>query len=209
MNSKIAEQHRSKPAYIYLRQSTPGQVRHHQESTERQYALREMAMQLGWSETAIRILDRDLGEDGHGDDQAGGLQDLGGGCLDGSSGRSICFGSLATGTLEPGLASTVGAMCPHPDACHRRRWLLRSGRFQRQLGARIEGHHGAGRAPFLARASRAVSSTKPRKASCVFHCPLVLATTSKVASLWTPMKKCGARWHSCFASFAKRVPPML
>ena len=64
MNSKIAEQHRSKPAYIYLRQSTPGQVRHHQESTERQYALREMAMQLGWSETAIRILDRDLGKTG-------------------------------------------------------------------------------------------------------------------------------------------------
>jgi DNA invertase Pin-like site-specific DNA recombinase len=64
MNSKIAEQHRSKPAYIYLRQSTPGQVRHHQESTERQYALREMALQLGWSETAIRILDRDLGKTG-------------------------------------------------------------------------------------------------------------------------------------------------
>jgi hypothetical protein len=29
MNPKIAEHHRSKPAYIYLRQSTPGQVRHH------------------------------------------------------------------------------------------------------------------------------------------------------------------------------------
>ena len=64
MNSKIAEHHRSKPAYIYLRQSTPGQVRHHQESTERQYALREMALQLGWSEPAIRILDRDLGKTG-------------------------------------------------------------------------------------------------------------------------------------------------
>ena len=64
MNSKIAEHHRSKPAYIYLRQSTPGQVRHHQESTERQYALREMALQLGWSEVAIRILDRDLGKTG-------------------------------------------------------------------------------------------------------------------------------------------------
>src|SRR3989454_3611368 len=64
MNSKIAEQHRSKPAYIYLRQSTPGQVRHHQESTERQYALREMAMELGWSESLIRTLDRDLGKTG-------------------------------------------------------------------------------------------------------------------------------------------------
>ena len=37
MNPKIAEHHRSRPAYVYLRQSTPYQVRHHQESTERQY----------------------------------------------------------------------------------------------------------------------------------------------------------------------------
>src|SRR6201987_5405855 len=64
MNSKIAEHHRSKPAYIYLRQSTPGQVRHHQESTERQYALREKALELGWNDPAIRILDRDLGMSG-------------------------------------------------------------------------------------------------------------------------------------------------
>src|SRR5450631_3491935 len=64
MNSKITEQHRSRPAYIYVRQSTNAQVLHHQESTERQYALREMAMQLGWSEPAIRILDRDLGKTG-------------------------------------------------------------------------------------------------------------------------------------------------
>ena len=64
MNSKIAEHHRSKPAYIYLRQSTPGQVRHHQESTERQYALREMALALGWTESLIRTLDRDLGKTG-------------------------------------------------------------------------------------------------------------------------------------------------
>src|ERR1035438_4368804 len=64
MNSKITEQHRSRPAYIYVRQSTNAQVLHHQESTERQYALRAMALELGWSESAIRTLDRDLGMTG-------------------------------------------------------------------------------------------------------------------------------------------------
>jgi DNA invertase Pin-like site-specific DNA recombinase len=64
MNSKITEQHRSKPAYIYLRQSTPAQVLHHQESTERQYALRQKALELGWSEATVRTLDRDLGISG-------------------------------------------------------------------------------------------------------------------------------------------------
>ena len=64
MNPKIAEHHRSRPAYIYLRQSTPSQVRHHQESTERQYALREKALELGWSASRIHMLDRDLGKTG-------------------------------------------------------------------------------------------------------------------------------------------------
>jgi hypothetical protein len=35
MNTRISETHLRKPAYIYLRQSTPGQVLHHRESTER------------------------------------------------------------------------------------------------------------------------------------------------------------------------------
>src|SRR5476651_1012915 len=64
MNTKITPQHLSKPAYIYIRQSTLAQVRHHQESTERQYALREKALALGWQPTAVRILDRDLGQSG-------------------------------------------------------------------------------------------------------------------------------------------------
>ena len=64
MNPKIQEHHRSKPAYIYLRQSTPGQVLHHRESTERQYALREKARELGWNESLIRTLDQDLGKTG-------------------------------------------------------------------------------------------------------------------------------------------------
>ena len=64
MNPKIAEHHRSRSAYVYLRQSTPGQVLHHQESTERQYALREKAQELGWNEASIRTLDGDLGKSG-------------------------------------------------------------------------------------------------------------------------------------------------
>src|SRR6266513_3625999 len=60
MNPKISEQQQSKPAYVYVRQSTLAQVRHHQESTERQYALRQQALALGWSEPSTRILDRDL-----------------------------------------------------------------------------------------------------------------------------------------------------
>ncbi len=74
----------------------------------------------------------------HGDDQAGGLQDFGGGCLDGPGGCSVCFGSLTFGPLESRLAPTAGVVRPHSHAGHRRRWLLRSSRFQRQLIARAK-----------------------------------------------------------------------
>lgn len=64
MISKVQDHHRDRPAYIYIRQSTMGQVRHHQESTERQYALRDKALEMEWSPQKIRILDGDLGVSG-------------------------------------------------------------------------------------------------------------------------------------------------
>lgn len=62
--NKVKNVHLEKPAYVYIRQSTMGQVRHHQESTERQYALKNMALELGWTAGTIRILDGDLGKSG-------------------------------------------------------------------------------------------------------------------------------------------------
>src|SRR5271168_4493679 len=64
MNTTIREQQLSKTAYVYVRQSTLAQVRHHQESTERQYGLREKALALGWNDSTVQILDRDLGKSG-------------------------------------------------------------------------------------------------------------------------------------------------
>jgi DNA invertase Pin-like site-specific DNA recombinase len=64
MNSKVTEQHRRRAAYVYIRQSTIAQTRHHQESTERQYALRQKALEWGWTAAQIHILDGDLGLSG-------------------------------------------------------------------------------------------------------------------------------------------------
>jgi DNA invertase Pin-like site-specific DNA recombinase len=64
ITGKIQPLHTSKQAYIYLRQSTMGQVRFNQESTQRQYALQDKAQQMGWPQIAIRVLDGDLGLSG-------------------------------------------------------------------------------------------------------------------------------------------------
>src|ERR671910_611564 len=92
------------------------------------------------------------GQDGYRNGAAGGLQNFGGGCFDGSSRCGVCIGSLAVGAFKPRLASTAGVVCAHQNAGDRRRWLLRSSGLQRRIVARVEGHHGPGRATFLARA---------------------------------------------------------
>ena len=86
------------------------------------------------------------------DGRTGGLQDVGSRCLDGTSGRRVCLGSLPTFALGLGLASTTGVVCPHPNAGNRRGWLLRSGRFQRRTFIGAERDHGSGRAAFFAHA---------------------------------------------------------
>ena len=63
-STKIADTHLQKIAYVYLRQSSMGQVRNHRESTERQYALQELARNLGWPTARIVVLDGDLGKSG-------------------------------------------------------------------------------------------------------------------------------------------------
>ena len=64
MSTKVTPQHLQKTAYVYIRQSSMGQVRHHRESTERQYALKSKALALEWKEDRIRVLDGDLGRSG-------------------------------------------------------------------------------------------------------------------------------------------------
>ena len=56
--------HKERGAHIYLRQSTMFQVMHHQESTDRQYSLRDKALSYGWTEDKIKMLDGDLGQSG-------------------------------------------------------------------------------------------------------------------------------------------------
>src|SRR5215469_16316506 len=92
------------------------------------------------------------GQDGYRNGSTRGLQDLGGGGLDGASGRSVCLRGLAAGTLQSRLASASGAVRPHRNAGDRRRWWLRSRGFQRRIVARIEGRHGPGGATLFARA---------------------------------------------------------
>lgn len=64
MTGKIRAVHLERRAYVYVRQSTSAQVHEHVESTQRQYALAERAVRLGWSSAAVEIVDEDQGKSG-------------------------------------------------------------------------------------------------------------------------------------------------
>ena len=63
-DERVTTAHRAKLAYVYVRQSSPGQVRHHQESTELQYRLVERAILFGWPRERVHVIDDDLGKSG-------------------------------------------------------------------------------------------------------------------------------------------------
>jgi DNA invertase Pin-like site-specific DNA recombinase len=62
--AKITGSHLERVAIVYLRQSSPRQVRENFRSTERHYALAEEAARLGWKSERIVVVDGDLGISG-------------------------------------------------------------------------------------------------------------------------------------------------
>jgi len=71
--SKIGVSHLDRRVCIYVRQSTPMQVQEHEESTRRQYDLKERALVLGWQKAQMVVIDDDLGKSasGIGQERAG------------------------------------------------------------------------------------------------------------------------------------------
>lgn len=63
-HQKITADHLRRDAFLYVRQSTLRQVFENTESTDRQYALRDRAVALGWPIERIHIIDQDLGISG-------------------------------------------------------------------------------------------------------------------------------------------------
>ena len=63
-HQKVTSRHLRRTAYLYVRQSTLRQVLENTESTARQYALRQRAVALGWSQDQVIVIDSDQGQSG-------------------------------------------------------------------------------------------------------------------------------------------------
>jgi DNA invertase Pin-like site-specific DNA recombinase len=84
MNEKIRSEHLQRAAYVYVRQSSLHQVRHHREGQQRQYALADRARALGFHE--VVVIDDDLGVSGSGKQERAGFARLLAAVCEGSAG---------------------------------------------------------------------------------------------------------------------------
>jgi DNA invertase Pin-like site-specific DNA recombinase len=73
---KIVQRHLERKACVYVRQSSLAQVHHHKESTARQYNLRARAVELGWREEQVEVIDQDQGESGASSENRDGFKRL-------------------------------------------------------------------------------------------------------------------------------------
>ena len=63
-STKLRTHHQDRLAFVYIRQSNPQQVLDHRESTARQYALVDLAIEMGWSPDRVEVIDEDQGHSG-------------------------------------------------------------------------------------------------------------------------------------------------
>jgi DNA invertase Pin-like site-specific DNA recombinase len=75
-DQKITGRHRQRLAVVYVRQSSPSQLERNVESTARQYALRERALELGWPAASVVVVDEDTGRSGASTDGRLGFKEL-------------------------------------------------------------------------------------------------------------------------------------
>ena len=68
-NHKITADHLARRACVYIRQSTPDQVKYNLESKRLQYGLADRARTLGWQD--VEVIDEDLGRSGEGIPRSG------------------------------------------------------------------------------------------------------------------------------------------
>ena len=208
MNSAISEQHRNRTAYVYVRQSTLAQVRHHQESTERQYALRHKALELGWREPSVQILDRDLGKSGA---QIAGREDFKTLVAEVSMGQVGAVFALEVSRLARSnldwhrlleLCALTGTLVIDEDGCYN------PADFNDGLLLGLKGTMAQAELHLLRGRLLGGKLNKARKGELRFPLPVGLCYDEDDRIVRDRMRKCRVRWHWCFACIVRQEAPL-
>src|SRR5947207_9573286 len=124
MNPKLTNERLKRRAIVYLRQSSPEQVFHNQESQRRQYGLADQARDLGFRD--VLVIDEDLGRTGSGLVERRGFQRLVAEVCTGEVGAVLCIEAARLARNGPDwhhlmeLCGMVDSVVIDPDGIHNR-----------------------------------------------------------------------------------------
>lgn len=76
MDERIKTGHLDRSAIVYVRQSSPDQVRNNLESQRLQYAMKNRIAELGWNADVIQVIDGDLGITANGEAKRDGFEQM-------------------------------------------------------------------------------------------------------------------------------------
>jgi Resolvase, N terminal domain len=195
-HTKVQADHRKRNAYLYIRQSTPRQVLEHQESTQRQYGLRQQALRLGWAEEQIVVIDTDLGQSGASAADRVGFQRL---VTEVSLGRAGLVLGLEVSRLARNcsdwhrlleICALTGTLILDEDG------LYDPAHFNDRLLLGLKG----------TMSEAELHSTKPNAESCNYTCRSDLLMMLSAAWFLTRTNRCGRVSNCCLRHFSAPVP---
>lgn len=209
MSTKIEAHHLSRPSYIYIRQSTRAQVLHHQESTDRQYALQDKAVALGWPLERTLILDGDLAQSGA---QIHGRKDFKRLLADVSLGQVGAVFALEASRLARSdlqwhrlleICALSQTLVIDEDGCYD------PADFNDALLLGLKATIAQAELHFMReRLQGGASGTRPPGESYGSPCPPGCATMIRDMPFWTRIRKCKVRSVLFLTPSARPAPPM-
>lgn len=91
MRGRVTASRLERRAFVYVRQSTPMQVHEHVESRQRQYALADRAVSLGWQPAEVEVIDEDQGKSGSSSEGRSGFARLADAVAHGQAGAVLAI----------------------------------------------------------------------------------------------------------------------
>jgi hypothetical protein len=198
---KIQSLHYERMAYVYVRQSTPWQVMEHRESTERQYHLRERAVQLGWPPTHVEVIDEDQGRSGSTATHRSGFQRL---VTEVGLGKVGIVLMLEASRLARNNSDWYRLI----EICGLTKTLIgdesavyspREPNDRLLLG--VKGTLSEAELFTLRTRLYEDAGTRPARDTCTFHCPQATCAVPMAIGNWIPTRRCASDWLACSILF--------
>src|SRR3954451_15094089 len=194
--TKIQSSHCGRIAFVDVRQSTPLQVIENRESTERQYHLRERAIELGWPPSQVEVIDEDQGRSGSTATHRTGFQRL---TTEVSLGKVGIVFMLEASRLARNnsdwyrlieICGVSGTLIGDETAVY----SPRDPNDRLLLG--VKGTISEAEL-FYALACTRGAGTRRAKAYCSFPCRLVMCGAATAVGNWIRIPKCGSASTTC------------